>query len=283
MIVPTMTPEEIYAEMYKDAEWLQERVNNILTPNYCKLAKRAKNYPYIKSYCEISPKTQIVYDIFYWSYVRSDWNRPQYIIYTTYSHEGGKTLVYIEKKGFSIRIYTPHFMSRYRERDEERMSQCDGGLNIDLCFIIKNYDVQEMRFFKNISENMRDNPYIMQLLGQQQLSRFWQDPDYERYSAACLRGVCLCERHKKNPHISIFDTFISYDLLKDSQRIEYAMAYVHVFLRAVEKKYPRQFQFIAKEWNDFVDNMNKSDGNPLEMLIDKLIELEERYPLNIVM
>ena len=33
MLVPTMTPEEIYAEMYKDAAWLEDRITNKIYPS----------------------------------------------------------------------------------------------------------------------------------------------------------------------------------------------------------------------------------------------------------
>ena len=82
MLVPTMTPEEIYAEIYKDAEWLQDELNNKIYPQYCKRVLKVKKFPDLKLYELVSKKTHITYTIVGFAYQHSDWKHPYCIIYT---------------------------------------------------------------------------------------------------------------------------------------------------------------------------------------------------------
>lgn len=281
MLVPTMTPEEIYAEMYKDAAWLQNRVNNKLIDEAKKKAKRAKRFPHVSLNTLISEKTNIEYKIVFYTYQHGDWDRPRMFIYTKYTHEMGKTLVYIEQSKFAIRIYTPHFMQRYKERQHEHVQEFSPLANkdIEFFFLLRNWDVEEMKVIKGVLQTEPDDEIAVAINELQTHSRFWQDPEYERYSVACISGMCLCERHKKNPNISIFDTYINHFMIKYSQMFDYIPAFARVFLDAVVRAYPRQKHIICKEWNETVDN-TPANSEMLEHLCDKLSELDKRYPLS---
>ena len=284
MLVPTMTPEEIYAEMRKDALWLQNKMNDKLIPEARKKVKRAKRYPYITRYVLKSENTNIEYRAVFFAYQHRDWENPRCILYTKYAHESGKTLVYLEQNRFAIRLYTHHFLHRYRERLSERAEELSALANLDfeLYFIIQNWDVEEMRTINYMINADPDSELAKILKSQKEKSRFWQDPDYERYSAACLSGVCLCERHKSNPNISIYDTFINISMLKLTQLVDFIPAYSRVFLEKICYCYPRQRKIIANEWNEFVDNV-PHDENSLDAMIDKICELTTRYPLSAVL
>ena len=114
-------------------------------------------------------------------------------------------------------------------------------------------------------------------------SKYWQDPDYERFVAACSKGVCLCERHKNNPLISIYDTYLSLDILKYDQLIEYTVAYSNIFLEEMKNMYPRQSMVWGKEWNDLVDSIQKNEDpnrDTVSEFVAKIDELAKRYPLH---
>lgn len=279
MLVPTMTPEEIYAEMYKDAVWLQDKIKYKIYPAIQKMIKRESRFPFFNLSSIKSKKTHIEYNIAFFAYSKGDWNRPYCVIYTKYTHESGRTLVYIERDRFAIRIYTPHFMQRFKERQNEFVSQNDTLANIDLelLFIARNWEVEEMNLLKNFAEKYQHQQLSQKLDEVSSWSKFKQDSDYERYTVACLLGMCMCERNKKNPSISIFDTFITPDLFKWNQWLDFIPAYSQVVLNNLTRVYPRQKSHIIKEWNNlFCDN---SDDDPFTSMVEKMDELMTKYPL----
>lgn len=285
MLVPTMTPEEIYAEMHKDAAWLQNEISYKIYPQYSKRVKKMLRFPDLKPYTLISKTTHIEYVVIFFSYQHSDWKRPYCVVYTKYAHETGNTLVYLENDRFAIRLYTSHFLQRYRERNAENIAKFEHIANLDFefFFILRNWDVDEMQFNKSMIEQMPKNPYWKSVKEQMENSRFWQDPDYERYSVACLSGMCLCERHKENKDISIYDTYISFDLLKSSQGLDFMGSYSIVFLNALDRVYPRQKQKIRDEWENMIKSLEKYDyANGISIFIDKMQELSERYPISAI-
>ena len=120
-------------------------------------------------------------------------------------------------------------------------------------------------------------------MAKKEQSKYWQDPDYERFVAACSKGVCLCERHKNNPLISIYDTYLSLDILKYDQLIEYTVAYSNIFLEEMKNMYPRQSMVWGKEWNDLVDSIQKNEDpnrDTVSEFVAKIDELAKRYPLH---
>ena len=280
-----MTPEEIYAEMYKDAEWLQNEISFKIYPVYSKRVKKLLKFPDMKKYSLCSKVTHITYEVVFFSYQHSDWKRPYCVIYTKYTHESGKTLVYIERDRFAIRLYTSHFLQRFRERNAEHVERFEELANLDFefFFILKNWDVAELKFNKEMIEQAPNNPYWKNIKNQIEHSRFWQDPDYERYSVACISGMCLCERHKVNSNISIYDTFISSNLLKSSQGFDFMSGYTQVFLNALQRAYPRQKVMIIKEWNEMLDSLPENDSERgIDMFFGKLDELADRYPTSAI-
>ena len=280
MLVPTMTPEEIYAEMYKDSAWLQDRIADKIYPSIQKMIKRRSLFPFFHVTSVKSAKTHIEYNVAFFAYSRGDWNRPYCVIYTKYTHESGKTLVYIEHNRFAIRIYTPHFMQRFKERQNEYVSDNETLANIDLelLFIARNWEVKEMDLLKSFAEESQNQKLSQKFEEISSWSKFKQDSDYERYTVACLLGMCLCERNKKHPDISIFDTFVTPDLFKFNQWIDFVPAYSHVVLNTLTRVYPRQKEHIVKEWNNSI-NECPDDGDPLKYMLDKVDELMSRYPV----
>lgn len=282
MLVPTMTPEEIYREIYSDVKWLQERIFRLF-PGVEKEIKRSKQFPFIAARIINSPMTKIAYNIVFFAYQKSDWDKRHFIIYTTYTHEGGKTLVYVDNKKFAIRIYTPHFMQRYKERHADYVNENSHitKYGIEVFFILRNWEVVEMTRIKTIIQETKDtDPNLARTLEYRMTkSKFEQDPNYERYSVACMHGMCLCERSKdKNIDVSIYNTFVATKQLIEEQFIDFIYAYGEVVLTSICRMYSRQRDMIAKEWNTELNNIPEGKTQ-YECMVEKINELCLRYPI----
>lgn len=286
MLLPTMTPEEIYAEMAKDANDLAAAINARYIPEFAKTIRRAQRFPLIKGYTWQSKNTKIEYNVVFIAYRKAERKFiPHFFVFTMYSYESGRNIVYIDNKNFAIRIYTSHFILRYKERDAI-FAQLDNDVvnqNAELFFLLKNYRVNEASVTKQLDE-LVTSPAFVEMREQEKQTRFWQDPDYERYSAACESGLCLCERNKANPNISIYNTFIAYDMLQGTQLIDFAQAVVPVVLDRLSLYYPRQKAVWQKEWNDFAASVAQNEKMDLfeksKAVLEKLSELNKRYPIN---
>lgn len=286
MLVPTMTPEEIYAEMAKDVNDLASAINTRYIPEFAKTIRRTQRFPEAKPYVWVSRKTRIEYILIFVAYRKADHKKvPHFFVYTIYSHETGRNLVYIEPDRFAIRIYTPHFIQRYKERDPalaEALSNIS-DYYFECAFLLRNHRVKETEFMKHLDETV-DDPLYIEGREKEKRSRFWQDPDYERYTVACERGLCLCERNKANPNISIYDTFVAYDMLKPTQYIDFTQAVVPLVLDRIALYYPRQKEFWIKEWNEFADAVGKDTAidnfEKCRLILAKLDEFNRRYPID---
>ena len=286
MLVPTMTPEEIYAEIRKDANPLWDAISMRFGAELQRIVRRSQRFPLIKGYTWQSKNTKIEYNVVFIAYRKAERKFiPHFLVYTMYSYESGRNIVYIDNKNFAIRIYTPHFIQRYKERDAI-FAQLDNDVvnqNAELFFLLKNYRVNEASVTKQLDE-LVTSPAFVEMREQEKQTRFWQDPDYERYSAACESGLCLCERNKANPNISIYNTFIAYDMLQGTQLIDFAQAVVPVVLDRLSLYYPRQKAVWQKEWNDFAASVAQNEKMDLfeksKAVLEKLSELNKRYPIN---
>ena len=279
MLLPTMTPEEIYAEMHKDAEWLENTINKKFVPLFQKGAKRATNFPYFKPFYDVSSKTLITYWVVMIAYHRSDWKKPRVAIFTKYSHEYGSNIIYIENDRFAIRLYTPHFLQRIKERCSAMNYKVPIEMNQyeDMMLVLCNRDVEELTLWKDLEKNHKDNEMYQELYAEAHQTKFWQDPDYERYGVACDSGLCLCERSKKNPNISIYNTIISPDMLIDIQRYDFFKSYILVFLRAMEREYPRQRDTWGREYEQLRNSTEDIDAF-IKGFVDLMIDFAKRYP-----
>lgn len=281
MIVPTMTPEEIFSEIQKDVYFLQEKTDE-LALKYSKLAKRATRFPHFHFYLLSSKKTMINYYVLCYAYRRGEWDHPHSIVYTEYAHEGGKTLVLLENEEFAIRIYTPHFFSRFKERELaiKKMFPYLMDSAPHATFLLRNKAVKEANVLQMMFETMGEKPEDYKDLFEHN-SRFFQDEDYERIPMNCIDGLCLTERCKANPKINIYNTFVSYDQLKGSQQFDYMLNVPHLILEKMNYVYPNQRSTWEKEWNDMMAGLDESLGMEgwLRSIAQKLDEFGKRYPL----
>lgn len=286
MLLPTMTPEEIYAEIRKDANPLWDAINMRFGAEFQRIVRRSQRFPLIKGYTWQSKNTKIEYNVVFIAYRKAERKFiPHFFVYMMYSYESGRNIVYIDNKNFAIRIYTTHFIQRYKERDAI-FAQLDNDVvkqNAEVFFLLKNHRVNETSITKQLDE-LVTSPDFVKMREREKQTRFWQDPDYERYSVAIESGLCLCERNKANPNISIFNTFIAYDMLKGTQLIDFAQALIPVVLDRLSLYYPRQKAVWQKEWNDFAASVEQNEKMDLfeksTAVLEKLSELNKRYPID---
>lgn len=289
MLLPTMTPEEMYAELLKDANPLWDAINMRFGAEFNKIVRRNQRFPLVKCYTWHSKTTMIDYHVVFIAYRKAEHKFiPHFFIFTIYNYESGRNLVYIENKNFAIRIYTTHFMQRYKERDTiyTQMANDDVNQNAEIFFLLKNQRVNETQVMKQLDQVVTD-PEFIKMREKEKQTRFQQDPDYERYEVACESGLCLCERNKANPNISIYNTFIACDMLQGTQYIDFAHAVYPIVLDRLSLYYPRQKAVWNKEWNDFADAITADESMDLfdksKAMLFKLDELKERYPIDSIL
>jgi hypothetical protein len=153
------------------------------------------------------------------------------------------------------------------------------SLDIEAFFMLRNWDVVEMRTLKDFRIANPNSDLTKTLENIENQSRFKKDSDYERYTVACAMGVCLCEKHKTNPNISIYDTFLSPDLLKETQMVDFVPAHTHVMLNAMCREYPRQKDFIINEWNNSRYKIPE-DAPIIPYMVEEINKLLEKYPIS---
>lgn len=238
MLVPTMTPEEIFAELQKDYDFLNNKIREKCVSPFCKYVKRAMRGPFVKVYTLTSSKTSIQYGVICFAYNKGEWKNPHVLVYTRYSHEGGTTLIMFEEDRFAIRIYTPHFMARYKERFGELLNDEQETLLVSspmVMFILRNHDDLEPDTMSALQEVLPKEELKKFEHGE---GKFIQDENYERYTMVCQDGLCLCERHKQNNCISIYDTYISPDKFFENQVLDFMPAANLLLLRRLHNAYP---------------------------------------------
>src|SRR4051812_17830003 len=114
MIVPSMTVQEIYKEIFEDIETLDTKID-ACRRDFKKLVLRSTRYPVEKTY---EAKTRVKKNTFVFTLIapkRSAWSDPDIVIYAIYMRPEGKYAVPIIMRDKSITIYPPHYFKRYRE------------------------------------------------------------------------------------------------------------------------------------------------------------------------
>lgn len=279
MLVPTMTPEEIFAELQKDFNFLNNKISEKCISPFCKYVKRAMRSPFYKLYTLTSPRTSIQYEVLCFAYNKGEWKKPHVVVFTDFSHEWGKTLIMFEEERFAIRIYTPHFMARYKERfgelcneDQERILSSSPMLT----FILRNHDDIEPDTMSALKEILSAEEFKKYEPGE---SRFIQDEDYKRYVMVCQDGLCLCERHKQNDCISIYDTYISPDKFYENQALDFMPAVNLLFLRRMHNAYPTLRRMFQTTFDTAQETYRDAPLREHVIQVHKVVvELYNKYP-----
>ncbi len=115
MIVPTMTVNEIYEEVFKDISTTKDKVKHFKEA-FRKYVLSRKKYPVFQSYEYLTRDRKNRFFFHFHASKRSDWRAPFITLFSIYTRPEGKYAVSVNNDFKGLRIYPPHFFMRYRER-----------------------------------------------------------------------------------------------------------------------------------------------------------------------
>ncbi len=115
MIVPAMTIQEIYKELFEDVKNIETKLE------YCRKEFRREvlqtnKYPMDRYYECKTPKKKNLFIATFTAIKRGDNNNPIIGIYGIYSRPEGKYAATLNREKNLMSIYPPHFFNRYKER-----------------------------------------------------------------------------------------------------------------------------------------------------------------------
>ena len=196
MIVPAMTIQEIYKELFEDVKNIEQKLE------YCRKKFRrdvlhTSKYPISKCYkCE-TPKKKNLFVVIFTAIKRSDNNNPIIGIHAIYSRPEGKYAATLNRDENLMSIYPPHFFDRYKER----IFNNDSMLAED---IIEHYFRNNWGFLAIIPNNDIASVY-----------RCFENDEGVDIMATTDEGFCFGERQG---NITIVKTIISDDMLFENQK-----------------------------------------------------------------
>lgn len=185
MIIDTMTDVEIYQEVRSEYDNIISYMDKI-TPKYRRPIIKSTKFPMYFTPVEYKSPKGNKYILFFEARTKKDYDgRLLFTIICVYNKNGGLNVMMFDKPSQrNIMIYSPHLFSRYRTRflKEETLSSLD---------VIK-------RFFKI-------NPTAMVNL-----------TEGDEFAGTCNEGA-LFGKFIDEGKITIFKTFVSFDMLFNSQ------------------------------------------------------------------
>ena len=279
MLVPTMTYEEAFCEVRKDWDWIRLTVAQ-LQVRFGKYVLKQTRYPAFYIYNRCSPLTNITYSFLCFVHRRGQWKLPYVLVHTTYEVPEGKNFILVTDLG-TVRIYNAHFFQRYKQRASDKIAIPQlAELDPRFSFIISNYDVEQCTVMDGFLEQTTDQS-LDRLKEKREWTKYQANEGFKREEYACADGVCLCEKSLKHEELVVFNTYISPDLLRFDQFVDYMNAFGHILLRKMEMVYPNQRDTWQKMYDDYYASLAEPDArqNWIERLKDLMKEFEERYPL----
>lgn len=196
MIVPAMTIQEIYKELFEDVKNIERKLE------YCRNefrrdVLRTNKYPINKYYECRTPKKKNLFIAIFTAIKRGDNNNPIIGIYGIYSRPEGKYAATLNREKKLMSIYPPHFFDRYKER----IVNNDSILPEE---IIKHYFKNNWGFLATIV-----NEDIVSIF------RHFENDEGVDIVATTDEGYCFGERQG---NITIVKTIISDDMLFENQK-----------------------------------------------------------------
>lgn len=199
MIVPSMSVQEIYKEVFDDIKNLQTKLDECRN-DFRKTVLKNNRYPLTKSYDCKTRERKNLFIVEFTAMKRSDWKKPILSIYGIYSRPEGKYAVVPTPEMNIISIHPPHFFKRYRERiiKDESISNEN---------IIRLYFKKDWGFMGAVVNEDFESVYHC----------FEQNKENDRVSfvAATSQGYCFGE---KQGNINIIKTIISEEMLFEDQK-----------------------------------------------------------------
>jgi|GEM_PF-1066348 len=246
MILPTMTYEEIARAIEKDMPKAMEAIR-IAIPQFSKLAKKCKRFPYIKTTTWEHPDSRNKYVIALRIDRKAEWDKPSPMIFCKYNTTYGEHIIMPSFSTYDAsilyNIFIPHFFDRYAERGLEECEEITQQ-NIILSYLFRNNQSMHMGA-DLVSEKEKD------------------DPNFRNETLMVLDGLCMCKIPNGVDNLIIFKTFIPHEMLYDNQNQSVYKEYLNfLYIRALQDntKYKRaidEFYYNAiAEYNKIVTDQS---------------------------
>ena len=253
MLVPTMTPEEIRDEINKDVDLIFWHISNFQKNIVSFSRLPIRKFPFFQNKKIVSKKTNMTYEFVIYTPNKYRQKTPSLFIYAKYTHKWGTTFAEIlpDDGKFEYRIYTPHFIKRYRER-----MHLNESVTIDEVF---------MRFRVNNMATGRMDDFIID-----NAEKYYHDRETEYYANIIPEGACICERDITQADIIIHNTFISREMFFETQEKGAKMFLIGVLWRSLLMNYPRQRDALMTKLDEFASETK--DENELLKVVTQFID-----------
>lgn len=262
MLVPTMTLDEIYMAVNADIGFIVQKLYESIKA-FGKVSLKNNKYPFKQKHEFKNYKSNIEYTYYLVCFKRSQWDNPRCTIVTSYSHEGGITTVVVNPaQNSSIQVHTPHFWTRFKERYLEDPTKSTQEA-IDF-------------YFENTCKYCYPQDEILRIDSE----KYYTDNNTEYYTTISSLGVCICEKEKNNDKIEIFNTFLSYEMLRKQQNRNIALTYFTVYFEDYKVHHPNMTTIIDHMEQDFCTKADEENWS-IDKFIDESEKLMDRYPIYI--
>lgn len=198
MIVPAMTTQEIYSQLFSELPIKQDKLD-VYKKEFSRKVLKASKFPFTKLYDFTTlKKNQFIFS--FTALTRAQAEKPIASLYGIYTRPEGKYLAEINPPLGEMTIYPPHYFKRYRER------------------ILKNNDLSNEKLIRSFIQNSWG--FIAAAVNKE-LEAVYQSFEANHqnevfgFAGATYDGYCFGERQGK---INIMKTIISDDMLFNDQR-----------------------------------------------------------------
>lgn len=261
MLLPTMTLDEIYKAIYDDWTFVMLKMG-VAAKDFRRTAIKQRKNPLKRKYTYRNYKSNIVYSLYLVAHTRSQWDNPMIVVATTYTHDGGTTVVMADYINKELSLIDTHFMSRFRERylQDESLTMQE---SID--FFLWNFDT-----LSPSRDVMRLDDALLA-----------HNEGSEYFALVSSLGVFYCEKIPDNPKVIIYRTYLSMEMLKRSQNHKVAINYLWAYFKDYMNRNPKEAAKIDAMLDDFVAGAEKNNW-PYDKFISESAKLMDKYPLYVL-
>ena len=261
MLLPTMTLDEIYNAIFADKDFIMRKAFESGT-DFRRKALKKNIYPYKRKYTFKCYKSNIVYDVYMWCTKRRECDNPIYKITTSYTHDGGKTVIIVSITEEKIYLHTSHFWKRFIERYLDNESY-----TLEQAIDLYLFNTGAYSYTEGVIR--LDN------------QKYQKDDNIEYYAIANSFGVCYCEKEVGKDNIEVYNTYLPLHMLAKEQNNNVIAHYISAYFRDYKFQNPNERDKIDKLVDDVLD-LSEKEGWSSEQLISKFEKLMDEYPLYVI-
>lgn len=263
MLLPTMTLDEIYNAVSGDVGFVLRKLD-VAVKEFRRAAIKTRSFPFKRKYNYKNYKSNTVYTIYLSAFTRSQWDNPIVTVATSYTHDGGTTVIVFDfgNKNKEIALIESHCLARFKERYLQNSSYTTQEI-ID--FLLWNFNTLSMS-----KEVMRIDEELQS-----------KNEDSEYFALVSSLGVFYCEHLADNQKVTIYHTYLSMEMLKKEQNRKIALNYLWAYFKDYMDSNPK----VAKQIDVMIDEF-VAQAEHEQWSIDKFIteseKLMDKYPLYVL-